>query len=290
MRAGASRGARRRRLGHEHRPLVCARPVGDDATRSWRSAEPLAERAAPLYASHIRNESDELLAAVEEALAIGETLGVPVEVSHLKAAGRRNFGRTRDALGLIAGGAGPRRPGHLRHVPVRGRQHVPEPALPAVGLRRRHRADARADPLARRPPPDPPRHRARAAGVGQPPARRRRLGPDPRQRDRGAGGRAGRRGRFVSDLAAETGQGRPRPRLRPAPGRPRRDHDGDLHDVDRRRPRGARVADLAASVRTSTRSPARTSRTTRAASAPSRGCSAVVARWPRCRSRRRSGR
>lgn len=66
-------------------------------------ARPLAEGPAPaLYASHIRNESDELIAAVTEALSIGAELGVPVEVSHLKAAGVRNFGKTRDALGLIA--------------------------------------------------------------------------------------------------------------------------------------------------------------------------------------------
>jgi N-acyl-D-aspartate/D-glutamate deacylase len=66
-------------------------------------ARPLAEGPTPaLYASHIRNESDELLPAVAEALSIGRELGVPVEVSHLKAAGIRNFGRTRDALGLIA--------------------------------------------------------------------------------------------------------------------------------------------------------------------------------------------
>jgi N-acyl-D-amino-acid deacylase len=64
-------------------------------------ASPLAEVGA-IYASHIRNESDELLPAVAEALAIGQRLGVRVEVSHLKAAGQRNFGRTRDALGLIA--------------------------------------------------------------------------------------------------------------------------------------------------------------------------------------------
>ena len=64
-------------------------------------ASPLTEAGA-LYASHIRNESDELLAAVDEALAIGEALGVPVEVSHLKASGARNFGRTRDALAAIA--------------------------------------------------------------------------------------------------------------------------------------------------------------------------------------------
>jgi N-acyl-D-amino-acid deacylase len=61
---------------------------------------PLAEVGA-LYASHIRNESDELLPAVEEALGIGEALGVTVEVSHLKAAGARNVGRTADALAAI---------------------------------------------------------------------------------------------------------------------------------------------------------------------------------------------
>ncbi len=62
--------------------------------------QPLAEAGA-LYASHIRNESDEVVRAVAEALEIGRALGIPVEVSHLKAAGRRNFGRTRVALGLI---------------------------------------------------------------------------------------------------------------------------------------------------------------------------------------------
>jgi len=76
---------------------------GQWATRAEIVAvgQPLAASGA-FYASHTRNESDELLAAVAEALSIGETLGVPVEVSHLKAAGVRNWGRTRDALGLIA--------------------------------------------------------------------------------------------------------------------------------------------------------------------------------------------
>lgn len=63
-------------------------------------ASPLTETGA-LYASHTRNEADELLAAVDEALAIGEALKVPVQVSHLKACGARNFGRTRDALAAI---------------------------------------------------------------------------------------------------------------------------------------------------------------------------------------------
>jgi N-acyl-D-aspartate/D-glutamate deacylase len=55
-----------------------------------------------LYASHIRNEADDLVSAVDEALEIGRTLDVPVEVSHLKAAGQRNHGHIGDAIARIA--------------------------------------------------------------------------------------------------------------------------------------------------------------------------------------------
>ncbi len=43
------------------------------------------------YASHMRNEDDDLLAAVEEALRVGRMAGVPVQISHLKAQGERNW-------------------------------------------------------------------------------------------------------------------------------------------------------------------------------------------------------
>jgi N-acyl-D-amino-acid deacylase len=56
------------------------------------------QRAEALYDSHIRNEGDELLEAVDEALAIGERLGIRVQVSHLKATGRRNVGRVGAAI------------------------------------------------------------------------------------------------------------------------------------------------------------------------------------------------
>ncbi len=46
------------------------------------------------YASHMRNEDDRLLAAVEEAIHIGRMAGVPVEISHLKAQGERNWWKT----------------------------------------------------------------------------------------------------------------------------------------------------------------------------------------------------
>lgn len=53
------------------------------------------------YASHIRNEDDQLLAAVEEALHVGRMAQVPVQVSHLKAQGRRNWWKAHVALGMI---------------------------------------------------------------------------------------------------------------------------------------------------------------------------------------------
>jgi N-acyl-D-amino-acid deacylase len=54
-----------------------------------------------LYASHIRNEASRLLEAVEEALEIGRQLDVPIEISHLKAAGRPNYGHVADATHAI---------------------------------------------------------------------------------------------------------------------------------------------------------------------------------------------
>ena len=56
------------------------------------------------YASHIRGETTTLFDAVGEAIGIGEQAGVPVQVSHLKAAGRRNHGRATELLGKIEAG------------------------------------------------------------------------------------------------------------------------------------------------------------------------------------------
>ncbi len=53
------------------------------------------------YASHMRNEDDRVLAAVEEALQIGRMAGVPVQISHLKAQGERNWWKADSALGAI---------------------------------------------------------------------------------------------------------------------------------------------------------------------------------------------
>lgn len=53
------------------------------------------------YATHMRNEDDRLLAALEEAVHVGRAAGVPVQVSHLKAQGRRNYWKAEAALSAI---------------------------------------------------------------------------------------------------------------------------------------------------------------------------------------------
>ncbi|HEY7980085.1 MAG TPA: D-aminoacylase [Candidatus Eremiobacteraceae bacterium] len=59
------------------------------------------DAGSPLYASHIRSEGDLLVEAVEEALTIGRRAGIAVQLSHHKAAGRRNWGKVHDTLALI---------------------------------------------------------------------------------------------------------------------------------------------------------------------------------------------
>jgi N-acyl-D-amino-acid deacylase len=56
------------------------------------------KQADAIYVSHIRNEGDGLLEAVDEALTIGERLGIRSQVSHLKATGQRNLGLVRAAI------------------------------------------------------------------------------------------------------------------------------------------------------------------------------------------------
>ncbi len=56
----------------------------------------------PRYVSHIRSESDELVDAVIEALEIGRRNEVAVQLSHHKAAGKKNWGKVHHSLELIA--------------------------------------------------------------------------------------------------------------------------------------------------------------------------------------------
>jgi len=64
----------------------------------------LAKVAQPygaLYTTHMRNEGDRLLEAVEETLRIGAESGVHVHISHHKSAGKPNWGKVKDSLARV---------------------------------------------------------------------------------------------------------------------------------------------------------------------------------------------
>jgi N-acyl-D-amino-acid deacylase len=60
-----------------------------------------AARFGGVYATHMRNESDAVLAAIDEAVRIGREARLPVEIWHLKVAGRSNWGRMPEVVARI---------------------------------------------------------------------------------------------------------------------------------------------------------------------------------------------
>ena len=67
----------------------------------------VAAKYGGIYASHIRDEGDfnvGLVAAVKEAIEIGEKASVPVQIAHLKALGRSAWGKSVEVLELIREG------------------------------------------------------------------------------------------------------------------------------------------------------------------------------------------
>jgi N-acyl-D-amino-acid deacylase len=71
-----------------------------DAAELIALAAPLQPRRLP-FASHLRNEDDRLLGAIEEVIGVGQRAAVPVQISHLKAQGERNWWKTDTALSLL---------------------------------------------------------------------------------------------------------------------------------------------------------------------------------------------
>jgi N-acyl-D-amino-acid deacylase len=60
-----------------------------------------ASAAGGIYATHMRNESDAILPAIDEALRIGREAHIPVEIWHLKVAGKENWGRMPEVVAKI---------------------------------------------------------------------------------------------------------------------------------------------------------------------------------------------
>ena len=77
-------------------------PPGNYATT--RELGLMAKAMAPfggVYITHMRSEADQFLEAIDEAIEIGRMGGVPVEIYHLKAAGKRNWVKAPQAIAKI---------------------------------------------------------------------------------------------------------------------------------------------------------------------------------------------
>ena len=80
--------------------------------------------AGGIYASHIRDEGDQLLEAIDEALEIGRRGNLPVHISHLKASKQRNWGKVKAAAAMIRAARDDGRRSHRRPVSLRRQQHL----------------------------------------------------------------------------------------------------------------------------------------------------------------------
>jgi dihydroorotase/N-acyl-D-amino-acid deacylase len=63
----------------------------------------VAARYGGVYATHMRNESNSIMPALDEAIRIGNEANIPVEIFHLKMAGKPNWGKMRDVIAKIEG-------------------------------------------------------------------------------------------------------------------------------------------------------------------------------------------
>jgi len=77
-------------------PLAAAAPADEVA-----ELVAVAGAQGRVYAAHIRDEADSVIAALDEAFAIARAGQAPLIISHLKASGRANFGRSREILAHI---------------------------------------------------------------------------------------------------------------------------------------------------------------------------------------------
>jgi len=60
-----------------------------------------ASKFGGIYATHMRSESDAVLESIDEALRIGREARIPVEIWHLKVAGKNNWGRMPEVVAKI---------------------------------------------------------------------------------------------------------------------------------------------------------------------------------------------
>jgi dihydroorotase/N-acyl-D-amino-acid deacylase len=61
----------------------------------------VAAKYGGIYATHMRNEGNSEIQAIDEAIKIGRDAGIPVEIFHLKVAGKPNWGRMAEVITKI---------------------------------------------------------------------------------------------------------------------------------------------------------------------------------------------
>ena len=81
--------------GTAYQPAACA-----STEEIVEVCRPLTELGG-LYVTHMRNEDDAIIDAMEETFSIGRALGAPVVISHHKCVGTNNHGRSPETLALI---------------------------------------------------------------------------------------------------------------------------------------------------------------------------------------------
>ena len=71
---------------------LCYTPATYAAPEEVQALTGVVARAGAIYSTHVRNETEGVTEAIDEALAAAEATGVALHISHLKVAGRKNWG------------------------------------------------------------------------------------------------------------------------------------------------------------------------------------------------------
>src|SRR5436309_235831 len=61
----------------------------------------IVSRYGGLYATHMRNEGDKVVEAINESIHIGEEAHLPVEISHFKISSKNLWGQSPVTIGLV---------------------------------------------------------------------------------------------------------------------------------------------------------------------------------------------
>ena len=115
------------------------------------------------YFTHLRDESNKVVEAVEEAIDIARISGVHVEIVHLKCSGLDNWGKAARILAMIEAAKAEGLAIDCDAYPYAAGSNPLKNLLPAWVQENGIEAMLSASRIARNPRPDPQRHRPRRA-------------------------------------------------------------------------------------------------------------------------------